>query len=325
MGDELSSGETVRYDEYGMRLRTGRDPGLRMEAEGLTISDIGDSTPVAPISPTTGQELPSETATTATTETTSESLSEGLEDLDVDDIDTSDLDETTDEIDVNDEDVEHIASFDNLEDANKHISKLNSENAAKRVALKPYREAFQNFNENEQGQLLGLMHELGTSPETAATKLIAIGNIILGRDPETASTSQATETGEEDLDKPLTLRELQTRQEKEAKDHEFKAQVDEVFSTARDLGYKDNTVEQRIYLGVLANEAEGDSAKAHQLVEALFQRKIKEYVDGKRKQRDTATANPVPSLNTEIESHNPRGWKEATAAAIARGSSVVGQ
>lgn len=296
------------------------------ESGALTISDIGDSTPVAPISPTTGQELPSEvTSTTETTETTTtEALDEGLDDLDIDDIDTSELDETEDEID--DEEVEHIASFDNLEDANKHISKLNAENASKRVALKPYREAFQNFNEDEQGQLLGLMSELGTSPETAATKLIAIGNIILGRDPNAASeTPQANESGEPDLDRPLTLRELQAREEKEAKDKEFQKSVDAVFQTARDLGYADNTVEQRIYLGVLANEAEGDSTKAHEMVGQLFQRKIKEYIEGKKKQRDTATANPTPSLNTETESHNPKTWAEATKAAVARSNSVVGQ
>lgn len=316
MDERTSSGDTVKYDQYGMRLRTGRDPKLCMEDPASTISDIDDRTPVEPVSPTTSE-------ATAPTIPVSET-----DDLDVDDLDTSDLDVTGDDLDGDDDEGdEHIASFDNLDDANKHISKLNAENATKRVALKSYKEAFQNFNEDEQGQLLGLMSELGTSPESAAEKLIAIGNIILGREPDAASVSPQANTppGEEDLDKPLTLRELQEREQKNTRERQFQAEVDQVFSDARSLGYADNTPEQRMYLGILANEADGDSAKAHEMVQSLFQQKIKEYIDGKKKQRQTATASPSQSLTTETESHNPKTWKEATAAAVARSNSIVGQ
>lgn len=316
---EPNSGEVIRYDEYGMRLRMGRDPGLRMEDTGgePTISDIGDSTPVASISPTTGETL--------STDAPSDAVETALDDVNIDDLDTSDLDTDTAEVEEDDDaDADQVSSFDNLEAANKHIAKVNRQDAAKRVELKPFREAFENFNDEEKGQLLGLMSELGTSPQTAAEKLIAVGNIILGNDPSTTTNTPQADA-EVDLDKPLTMRELQAQREKEDTDREFKKSVDQVFSDARDLGYADGTVEQRVYLSVLAGEADGDSAKAHSEVQALFQRKIKEYIDGKRGQRDKATASSSTSLSTETESHNPKSWAEATAAAVARNGSKVGQ
>jgi len=210
------------------------------------------------------------------------------------------------------------SSFETLEDATNYITKLNSENASRRVALKPYKDAFGGFDEGAQTQLLGLIQELSNSPETAAHKLITLGNIVLGNSEEDVSEM-------DDLDRPMTFRQMQEYQSQQESDRAFQAEVQGVFAKARELGYDDNTVEQRTYLAVLANEADGDPEKAHQMVGQLFNRKIKEYIDGKRKQRGESTENPVLGLNTETESHAPKTWKEATNAAVARLNSSVGQ
>lgn len=264
-----------------------------------------------------------------------ETFEDGELDDDTSDDDTSSEDGDTseggsaehEEDDDSDDDIEP-ASFDDLEAANKHIAKLNRENASRRVQSKKYDSVFGQFDEDVQDGLLGLVSTLATDPEAGAKQLLQVAKNILGED--------ALKEPEFDPDKPMTFKEyeaLKAKEQAKQKEAETQRQQEEenekavkaIFTKAEELGYKDKSTDRHVLLSIAAAETNGNLDKAHEKVQAYRQSIIDEYLNGKSKQADDF---PVTGEGAQPgnNGNTPKNWNDFIDQSIdyAKGQSNVG-
>lgn len=195
-----------------------------------------------------------------------------------------------------------------------YVTKLREEAAERRVALKPYEEAFGNFEPAEQEALLEVIAGLGTEEGQfeAATRLKGVVDAIL--------------EGQDDPDRPLTARDLERREaEKEAKAQE-EAAVQAVVNEAKELGYEENSKDYRRLMDLAVNETAGDLKKAHEALTAERDAIIAEYAkqvqEGKAKWPTLAP--PPGGTPADPGGHAPKTWAEARHSAQARARAVPG-
>jgi hypothetical protein len=312
-------------------IRGGIDDGGEGANAPSTLSEASDAA------------MALESQPPATEEGGTGSGTEGDDDTDitnVDDLNTDDLgtdDNSDDGDDDTDEELEALINDDKVQQfERKYVEKLRAKEAELRVAVKPYKEAFSGFEPDDQEILLTMITELSTAPEVAAQKMVTLGNFMLyGEDGPPASTEG--KDGDDDLDRPMTKRELQEhetkRQAEEQQRRDAQAQaeqqqrdVDKILADAKDLGYEPGTIDGQIFLGILAHQAGGDQAKAQKIMQDRDNRLIREYIKGKRTIASTGTASPQSGgQSAEVESHDPKDLDEAYEAAMARVRSQPGQ
>lgn len=307
----------VRYDEYGMILRTGRDPHMVMEVgageesggesnlSAVEAAAFNDTTPIAETFEE--GELPAE---------------DEIDDENHEESEQGDEGDQENHEEEDDENVEHddepIASFTDLEAANKHIAKLNRENARRRAEGKEYDEVFAPFTPEARNVLLGVMSNLATDQETGARQLLQIAKNILGED--------ALKPEEEmDPNEPMTYakwQELQAKEkEKEAQQRQQReqAEADEqavkaIFTKAEELGYKEANAERHLLLSLAAADTEhggtgGNLDKAHEAVTKFKQSIIDQYVSGKSQQADDFPITGEGAQPASV-SKEPKTWND---------------
>lgn len=245
------------------------------------------------------------------------------------DTDTSDSGQEQDGEDGTDEvDDEDSASFTDLEAANKHVKKLNRENARRRNETKEYESAFGKYDPESRSRLLEIVSTLAEDPEAGAHELVAVAKRILGED--------ALKEPEFDPDKPMTFKEyeeLKSREKAQAKEEarqqrehaESEEKVKQIFSKVDELGYKENTPERHTLLSIAAADEKhggtrGNLDKAHEKVEALRQQWIQEYIEGKSSQRAAFPATGEGAA--PAEGKGPKTWADFVDQATEMGNAA---
>lgn len=197
------------------------------------------------------------------------------------------------------------------EDAQKEIRKLRDENAKHRTSLRPYEELFDGYDPDDAQFLKDLVRDIKTAPGTAAQRAQQLVDALAGAVEAPASTQT-------DEDRPLTKAEVAQMLNDFAKQQEQtqtqQRQLDNVYSEAEKLGYKQNTREMVELLWVAANECDDDIAAAHKKLEDERQAVIDEAFAKKREEAERSPRVVTRTGSSPGGDKPIKSIKEASAA-----------
>jgi hypothetical protein len=195
-----------------------------------------------------------------------------------------------------------------------YVKQLREEAAERRVALKPFEEAFSNYEPEQAQALLGVVAAL-SDPESqldAATQLKELAEAILG------------DIDLNDPNRPLTRADLERIEaDKQAKAQE-EAAVQAVIAEATELGFPEGEGEAgrgyRRLMDLAVSETKGDLKAAAAIIQAERDAIIADYakqvMEGKAKWPTLPP--PVGDAPADITGAPPKTFAEARANAKAR-------
>lgn len=123
----------------------------------------------------------------------------------------------------------------------KEVRDLRKEAASRRVALKPFEEAFEPYSPEERDVWFGLARLTAQDPIAGAKALAELAKAIEeGETPEQAAATAGITPA--DADKPLTKAELDTYMAEQKKEAEIGIRQQEIEAKAVAAGYKPGTV-----------------------------------------------------------------------------------
>lgn len=220
----------------------------------------------------------------------------------------------------------HAHGFASVDDAVAELQRVRQEAASRRVAIKPYEEAFKGFDEESRQTYLELAKQIASgdpaAQKSAAKRFREIAERIDG------ATVPVTPTGEEDPDqKPLTRAELREIQAQEREQQELQTQIKAIEADAEREGITVGSPRYATYLYALQQpDVAGDHDKAMAVLNAERQAIIDEYAkqvaEGQEKWPAAVGSAALGAPGEEIK---PKTWRDARAAAAALVSGRAGQ
>lgn len=215
----------------------------------------------------------------------------------------------------------------------EYVERLRQENASLRVASKPWRETFEGVDEDVQEYALSLVHNLLRDQPAFVQEA---QELLKHLSPEEVVDAIEEATGEniEDLDRPLTRRELDKIEAERKAAAEEEAAIAGIHEELRGLGYapgeEDVFGDTTAVIAMAVNHFKGDLKAAHQAridrfneaVEAALAQRLDDIRAGSAQwpPQSSGGASPPPS-----GSETPKTWADASARARARLSAQVGQ
>lgn len=212
--------------------------------------------------------------------------------------------------------------FASVDDAVAELQRVRQEAANRRVALKPYEDAFTGFDEEARSTYLQLAKQIASGDpaeqKAAAKRFREIAERI------DSSGVPTTPTGDEDPDqKPLTVKEWKALQAEQEEQQLLQSQVKAIEADAEREGIKVGSPTYASYLYALQQpEVAGDHDKAMELVKAERQAIIDDYA---RSVAEGSAKWPVlpgdgaGGAGAGVEEPvTPKSWKEARKIAAAR-------
>jgi len=176
----------------------------------------------------------------------------------------------------------------------EYVEELRKEAAERRTSLKPYKEAFSSFNEEEQAFLLELVNELGTNQGSAGVRMRDLSYQLLGEDAFLADapwsvdntggivTEEETPPAEpapagagaplvtlDDLQRVLDERDAKAANESQAARQA--QEVDNLIAEAKGLGFEPGTPDYAMLMWYAANDTDnpdGDLSVASEKAKA---------------------------------------------------------
>lgn len=204
--------------------------------------------------------------------------------------------------------------------ARPYVERLRQEAAERRVAVKPFHDAFDGYEDSDRDTLLAFAQTLRQDPATAAQWMQQQAQAILGEGEGFDQLPDGDGEGEGfDPDTPLTAAQLDQilaqREQAQAQQQQHEAQIASIIDEAKELGYdpesKDPVASAR-YVGLLhlANTHTGyDLKKAHEILQGQDQQAVDNFVAQKRGDVDTtATTPPQTGASARQEKPIPQGW-----------------
>jgi hypothetical protein len=194
-----------------------------------------------------------------------------------------------------------------------YVEKLRNEAADYRTKYAPYRDLYGDLDEDIREYVLDLNRSL-LSPDKSrfveeVKGLLAAIEGTAGDAPEPAAPS----AGDDDLDRPLTRRELQQLKEQEAQAERERAEMQRIHDELGALGYvpadKDEYGDTAAVIAMAVNRYAGDLSKAHAARAERFQKAVDEAVAA-RLEAIRSGAEPYPPQSTATGS-SPAGEPDA--------------
>lgn len=167
----------------------------------------------------------------------------------------------------------------------KYVTELRNESKGYRQRARGFEELFEGYDDDDAQFLKDLVRDIKTAPGTAAQRAQQLVDALAGAVEAPASTQT-------DEDRPLTAKEVAKMLEdfgkKQDQTAQQREQLNNVYSEAEKLGYKQNTRPMVELLWVAANECNDDIAAAHKKLEDERQAIIDEAFDKKRTAAETS-------------------------------------
>lgn len=219
--------------------------------------------------------------------------------------------------------------FASLDDAVAEVRKVREEAANRRVALKPYEEAFGEFDEESRGTFLQLAKQIASGDleqqKAAATRFREIAERIDGSEVGTKPTGDP-----DPKQKPLTVGEWESLQEQARQEQEIEAGVKAIEADAKAAGIDlYNTPTGAAYLWALQRpDVAGDHEKALAVVKADQKAAIDAYAksvaEGAEKWPSVAPTGAGAAEAAEPITSFKEAGKRAAALFAARAGQVTG-
>lgn len=215
----------------------------------------------------------------------------------------------------------HAHGFASVDDAVAELQRVRQEAASRRVAIKPYEEAFKGFDDEARETYLELAKQIASGDakqqKAAAARFREIAERIDG------ATVPVTPTGEEDPEqKPLTIKEWKALQAEQNESAELQRQVKLIEADAEREGITVGSPRYATYLYALQQpDVAGDHDKAMAVLNAERQAIIDEYAksvnEGNGAWPPAAGSSASGAAGEEIKPSNWRDARKAAAALIA--------
>jgi hypothetical protein len=208
-----------------------------------------------------------------------------------------------------------------------YVEKLRQEAAERRTALKKYEDTFSPYSEPERDVWNQLISITAQDPAKGAEMMLDLHHRLMGTgdyadegpDP-TATLGDGKSKLDDDLDKPMTKKELEEYLQEQARKADEETRVKAVTDEAVSLGYKPGTHQYVALLRRALDDHNGDLKAAHAAFEADKQKVIDEFIA-----QQAALGNSYPKLSgaggappADPTGGAPKDFKAAKASLQAR-------
>lgn len=193
-----------------------------------------------------------------------------------------------------------------------YVEKLRREAAEHRTAAKPYKEVFDAYDDADKEIWFDLAKSMAADPKVGAQKMLELAQGLL----EAGNTEGANQVldGIEGEPEYLTAAQLEAEFAKREKQAKLDAEVQNINSEAKELGYKENTPAWRDLMSRALHDHNYDLKAAHAAREAEKQAVIDSFVASKGQGPVVpAAAGAAPATGTV-----PKTMEEAREATRAR-------
>lgn len=210
-----------------------------------------------------------------------------------------------------------------------YVEKLRKEAAERRVALKPYEEAFQGYSEEDRTTWFRIQQQVLADPEAGAQTLEDVAKYLReGMKPKDAADAAGVEPaeGEKPEEKPMTKADVEkffADQKKEAEINEASLRIE---TEAKAAGYEPGTTKYKLLL-TRAIDMKFDLTGAIAAEKAEAQKIIDDFVQAQvaRGEKWPATPGPAGSGAPNSGANEPKNIDQATAALRAKLNAEVGK
>lgn len=153
-----------------------------------------------------------------------------------------------------------------------YVEKLREEAAEYRVRAKEFNEAFEGYDDDTRAKFLDMARGLNDESRhvEVANEFVAIGKRVLE-----AYGVDVSNLGEVDPNRPLTLKELEAREAKQAEDRAAQESIARIAKEVEELGYAAGSPDHYALLRVAHDDPDGDLKKAHERLQASTVEKAK--------------------------------------------------
>lgn len=197
-----------------------------------------------------------------------------------------------------------------------YVERLRREAADARVSGKPFKDAFDGYQQEEVEALLDLVTTIRQDPRTAAARMAELVDVINQQFQEEAPPGEEPEV--------VTRAEVERMLAEREQEKSISSAVQSIEQQASELGYKKGSRDYVTLLWTAQNETNYDLKAAHETIKADRQRVIDEYVSGKEKDADGSATRP-PGGGAGSEPRKAGDFKDARARLEARLAAVPGQ
>lgn len=218
----------------------------------------------------------------------------------------------------------------------EYVEKLRAEAADYRTKYQPYRDT---FNGVEDPDVLDYVLDLNKKllSDDKSEWVAEVKELLKSLDPADAEAlSDATGitpgTDEDDLDRPLTRRELMEERQREEAQAAEKAGIAKIHNELKDLGYaqgrEDKYGDTAAVISLASLHTGGDLQKAHQLRAERFATAVEEAVNAKLEEIRSGSAG-FPAMSSGSSAgqiiEGPKTFADAKKRAHARLTANVGE
>jgi len=158
------------------------------------------------------------------------------------------------------------------ESAKEMIRKAREEAAARRVEHRPYKEAFQGFEDNERAYLLDVIRMAAGSEEEqrfAASEFQRIASVLTGEDMTPEETEQAVADGDTATEpeapaispadiQSMIAKALEDDRKIRAQEQEVDQRVAQIREQAKELGFEHGTPKYQVLMTIARSQTDGD-------------------------------------------------------------------
>lgn len=210
-----------------------------------------------------------------------------------------------------------------------YVEKLRKEAAERRVALKPFEEAFQGYSEEDRQTWFRIQQQVLADPEAGAQTLEDVAKYLReGMKPKDAADAAGVEPaeGEAPEEKPMTKADVQKYFEDQKREAEIDAASARIEAEAKAAGYEPGTTKYKLLLTRamdmnfdLSGAIEAEKAEHQAVIDSFVQAKI---AAGEKWLTTSGTAG-LGAPNTQAS--EPKSIEDATKALRARLAAEAGK
>lgn len=183
----------------------------------------------------------------------------------------------------------------------KYVTELRQESAGYRDRFKPFRDAFEGYEDADRDIWLEAARTFSEDPVAVATWMREQADAILSTTGP-GDQDQTTDGESEPSDQPLTRADLDRyfaeRERAEAErraDAERAAENERITAEAKELGYQPNTPQYAALLYAAVHQTNGDLAAAHEALEADTKARLEAALNARAADAKKTPKTPPPT------------------------------
>lgn len=198
-----------------------------------------------------------------------------------------------------------------------YVEELRQESAKYRTKVKPYEDAFADYDDDSRQAFLSLARDLIEAPEDAARRMLQVSRELLGDEfDKVLSDPTPKPLTKDDVERLLAEKETVAQQQ---------AAIRAVEDEATALGYAEKSADRAFLFSIASTETAGDLKAAHEKIESRKQEIIDAYLAEKQGQADAFPTPTTAGVGAGQDNGPAKDFTEARRRFEARSAASLGQ